>query len=296
VKTPFFIALAASISLRLLSYRNTEITGAIEKFSFLLLMAQLFWTGSVAIRLILDAFIERKFGDSPSASTSKGLLKFLLLTGFYGLIFLTTLSNLGVDITTLIAGLGVGGIAVALAVQNVFGDLLASLSIVLDKPFVLGDFIVVGDLMGTVEYIGLKTTRLRSLSGEQLVFSNSDLLQSRIRNYKRMFERRVVFKIGVIYETDFESLKKIPEIIRSIVEGQNFTRFDRCHFLEYGNFSLDIETVYWIKNPDYNVYADIHQAVLLEIFRIFKAENINFAYPTQLVLHQPANPLPPRPE
>jgi len=207
--------------------------------------------------------------------------------GFIGRLFLWTivllliLDNLGVDITSLIAGLGIGGIALALAAQNILGDLFASLSIMLDKPFVIGDFIIVDEYMGSIEQIGLKTTHLRSLSGEQLIISNADLLKSRIRNYKRMYERRVVFSLGVIYQTPYDKLKTIPAMVREIIEAQEQTRFDRAHFKEFGNSSLNFEIVYWVKNPDYNVYMDLHQAINMEIFRRFEEEGIVFAYPTQ---------------
>jgi small-conductance mechanosensitive channel len=194
---------------------------------------------------------------------------------------LLILDNLGIDITALVAGLGVGGIAVALAVQNILGDLFASLSIVLDKPFAVGDFIIIDDYLGSVEHVGLKTTRLRSLSGEQLVMSNADLLSSRIRNYGRMYERRIVFSLGVTYQTPRDKLKKIPGIIRDAVEAQDQTRFDRSHFKGYGSFSLDFETVYHVLQPDYNLYMDIQQAVNFAIHERFEAEGIEFAYPTQ---------------
>jgi small-conductance mechanosensitive channel len=201
-------------------------------------------------------------------------------------IFLLVLDNLGINVTALVAGLGIGGVAVALAVQNILGDLFSSLSIVLDKPFVIGDFVIVGDLMGSVERIGIKTTRVRSLSGEQLVFSNTDLLTSRIRNFGRMQERRVVFKIGVIYQTSAEQLEKIPGIIRQAIESQDNTRFDRSHFASYGDFSLDFETVYYVPSADYNLYMDLQQAINLAIFRRFAEEGIEFAYPTSTLFIQ----------
>ncbi|MGA9537034.1 MAG: mechanosensitive ion channel family protein, partial [Desulfobacterales bacterium] len=173
------------------------------------------------------------------------------------------------------------GIAVALAVQNILSDLFASLSIVLDKPFVIDDFIIVDNYMGTVEHIGLKTTRLRSLSGEYLVFSNNDLLKSRIRNYTRMLERRVVFSIGVTYQTPLEKLKQVPATIRKIIESQEAVRFDRAHFQGYGDFALKFEVVYYVLNPDYNRYMDIQQSINLAIFESFEKEGIDFAYPTQ---------------
>ena len=187
----------------------------------------------------------------------------------------------GVEITALVASLGISGIAVALAVQNILSDLFASLSIVLDKPFVIGDFIIIDDCMGSVENIGLKTTRVRSLSGEQLVFSNNDLLKSRVRNYKRMFERRVVFSIGVTYQTPLEKLKRIPTTIREIIELQASTRFDRAHFQGYGDFALKFEIVYYVLSSDYNRYMDIQQAINLSIYQSFEEEGIDFAYPTQ---------------
>jgi small-conductance mechanosensitive channel len=201
----------------------------------------------------------------------------------WSVILLLALDNLGVDVTALVAGLGVGGIAVALAVQNVLGDLFASLSIVLDKPFVIGDFVNVGELVGTVEHIGLKTTRVRSLSGEQIVFSNADLLGSRIRNFGRMYERRVVFTIGVTYQTPRSKLIAIPRIIREAVEARQKTRFDRSHFKEYAASSIDFETVYFVLDPNFNAYMDIQQEINLQIHERFEAEGIEFAYPTQTV-------------
>jgi small-conductance mechanosensitive channel len=194
---------------------------------------------------------------------------------------LLILQNLGVQITAILAGVSISGIAIALAVQNVLGDLLGSLSIILDKPFVIGDFIVVGEFSGTVEHVGLKSTHIRSVSGEQLVFSNSDLLSSRIRNYKRMQERRAVFTVGVTYDTPAETLEAIPDMIKSIVEGQEQTRFDRCHFKSFGASSLDIETVFHMTVPDYDAFMDAQQAINIELFRLFEREGIEFAFPTQ---------------
>ncbi len=239
--------------------------------------------GNALIQYWVNRYKKEKMNEDAASVTTFTALGFVLKIILWSVILLLALDNLGIDITTLVAGLGVGGIAVALAVQSVLGDLFASLSIVLDKPFVIGDFIIVDSYLGTVEYIGLKTTRVRSLGGEQLIFSNSDLLKSRIRNYKRMFERRVVFSLGVIYQTPADKLKQISSMLREIIEAQENVRFDRAHFKEYGNFSLNYEIVYWVKSPDYNVYMDIQQAINLEIFRRFKENGIEFAYPTQLI-------------
>jgi small-conductance mechanosensitive channel len=199
----------------------------------------------------------------------------------WAIIFLLALDNLGVNITALVAGLGVGGIAVALAAQNIIGDLFASLSIVLDRPFVPGDFLAIDEFYGDVEKVGLKTTRMRSLSGEQIVFSNNDLLNSRIRNYGQMVERRIVFSVGVVYQTPHEKLQQIPSIIEDIIVKQELARFDRAHFKQYGDYSLNFEMVYYVESSDYRLFMDIQQAVNLEIFRRFAEEGIEFAYPTQ---------------
>lgn len=243
-----------------------------------------FWGGAI-LTGILERWKHRRARDG-SAATAIVAMGFLSRVALWTAVFLLVLDNFGVRVTALLAGLGVGGIAVALAVQNILGDLFASISIVLDRPFEIGDFIVVGDCLGTVEYIGLKTTRVRALSGEQIVFSNSDLLSSRIRNFKRMYERRVVFTIGVTYETPYEKLAAIPGMLRSIVEAQPNVRFDRAHFQRYGDYALVFEVVYFVQRPEYNVYMDVQQAINLEIYRRFAAEEIEFAYPTQTVLLQ----------
>jgi small-conductance mechanosensitive channel len=233
------------------------------------------------INFFTNRYKTEKLAEDAASATTFTALGFLGKIVLWSAILLLALDNLGFNITTLVAGLGISGIAIALAVQNILGDLFASLSIVLDKPFVLGDFIIVDNHLGSVEHIGLKTTRIRSLSGEQLIFSNADLLQSRIRNFKRMAERRVVFALGVIYQTPSEKLKKIPGMIKEMIDAQELTRFDRAHFKEFGDFSLNFEVVYWIASPDYNKYMDTQQTINLLIYDRFTEEGIEFAYPTQ---------------
>lgn len=239
-----------------------------------------FW-GLHVIRTWKEIVIQTKTEKDPSASAALGLLFTAVQGVFLIILVMIGLSNLGVDVTALIGGLGIGGIAVALAAQNVLGDLLASLSIVLDKPFVIGDFIVAGEQVGTVEDIGIKTTRLRSLSGEQLILSNKDLLESRLQNFKRMWVRRVVQKFGVVYSTPAEVLEKIPVWVREVIEAQAQLKFDRCHFASYGDSSLDFEFVFFVEDPTYNVFMDLQQTVLLGIFKKFAAENVDFAFPTR---------------
>jgi small-conductance mechanosensitive channel len=240
---------------------------------------------------------ERRSKSDPASVAAVNALGFVGRLALWAIVLLLVLDNLGVDVTALVAGLGVGGIAVALAVQNILGDLFASLSIVLDKPFTIGDFLIIDEYLGSVEHIGLKTTRMRSLSGEQLVFSNADLLKSRIKNYGRMFERRVVFTIGVTYQTPHEKLRRIPDMIREAVESRDPVRFDRSHFRSYEDFSLVFETVYFVLKPDYNVYMDIQQAINLQIHSRFEEEGIEFAYPTQtLHIERTASRIPTSPE
>lgn len=253
------------------------------------------WAGH-AISLFVNEARAKNLEKNPAAVTSLGAIALLARGLVWLLVALLILANAGIEIAPLLAGLGVGGLALALAVQTILEDLLASFSIILDKPFVVGDFLIIGDLMGGVEHIGLKTTRIRSLSGEQLVFSNKDLLDSRIRNFGRMKERRVVFALGVTYQTPREKLAKIPDIIRAAIAAQPGTRFDRAHFHQFGDFSLDFETVYYVAVPDYNTYMDIQQGINLHIHESFEREGIEFAYPTQTLFLErppitaPANP------
>jgi small-conductance mechanosensitive channel len=202
------------------------------------------------------------------------------------IILVAVLDNLGFDVTTLVTGLGIGGIAIALAVQNILGDIFAALAIVLDKPFVVGDFIVVDDFAGTVEQIGLKTTRLRSLSGEQIIFANAELLKGRIRNYKRLYERRNVFAIDVTYDSPTDVVARIPGMLREIVEAQRPVRFDRSHFSAYTDSALRFETVYFVLDPDYNKHMDIQQAIFLAVLERFRQEGIDFAFPTRVIVHK----------
>lgn len=207
-----------------------------------------------------------------------------------GTVFL--LDNLGFQISTVIATLGIGGVAVALAAQAILKDLFSYFSILFDRPFEPGDFIIIGDFLGTVEHIGVKTTRIRSLSGEQLVFSNSDLTDSRIRNYKRMARRRVVFKIGVTYQTSQEQVQNIPSIVKDIIDSIELAALDRVHFSAFGDFSLVFEIVYYVESSEYNKYMDIQQQINLKLKQEFEARGIEFAYPTQsLFLTHVNNPL-----
>ena len=259
------------------------------------LMIGLFWQIGLWFATAVRAWVEGRRAhsteDDRAALGSLDIIRFIASVVIWSLVLLLTLDNLGVNITALVAGLGVGGIAVALATQNVLGDLFASLSIALDRPFVVGDFLAVDAFLGAVENIGIKSTRLRSLDGEQIILSNGDLLKSRVRNYGRMVERRVQFTVGVAYATPVAQLEQIPGWIREFITREQGTRFDRSHFVKHGTTSLEFESVYYVLSADYNRYMDIQQAINLNIHRRFGEEGIAFAVTTQnLVFARSAPP------
>lgn len=226
---------------------------------------------------------DEKTGEGEALTWLSGI-EWLGKVLIWSIVLLLGLENLGVDITGLAAGLGIGGIAVALAAQNILGDLFAAFSIYIDQPFVLGDYLVVGNYNGTVASIGMKTTRLKSLTGEELIFSNSDLVGSRIQNFGRLEERRVAFTLGVTYDTPTEKVERLPGVIQEVVEAQQHARFDRSHFKEFGDSALMLETVYYVLLPAYQYKMDIQQNINLELKRRFESEGIEFAFPTQTVL------------
>jgi small-conductance mechanosensitive channel len=262
-----------------------ELTAKQDKFvtriaiACLLLQAAI-W-GDAGLRAWRDQFRVGPVDSERRASS--GVLCFISRLLLWVIVTLMVLDNFGINITTLVASLGIGGVAVALATQNILGDLFASLSIMLDKPFEVGDFIIVGDVLGSVEHIGLKTTRVRGLGGEQVVFSNGELLKSRIHNHKRMQTRRVAFVLRVAYGTGDELLGRIPQIIRAIVTSKENVDFERAHFFSWGQWSLDFEIVYHYRSPDYLLHMDTQQAIFLEIYRRFQQEGIEFAHPLSIV-------------
>lgn len=237
---------------------------------------------SAAMDFWLQRYREGKIETDAAAVTTVAAVGFVARIGIWAILFLTALDQFGFNVTALVAGLGIGGVAVALALQNILGDLFASLSIVVDKPFVIGDFIIVGgEFMGTVEKIGLRTTRIRSLGGEQIIISNGDLLQSRVRNFKRMQERRAVFQFGVTYDTPVEKIESIPVMVKEVIDSLDNCRFDRSHFKGFGDSALLFETVMWITQPDFNIFMDVQQQLSLEIMRRLESNSIRFAFPTR---------------
>ena len=197
--------------------------------------------------------------------------------------FLFVLDNLNIQITGLITGLGIGGVAIAFAAQNILTDLFNYFTIFFDKPFDIGDFIITGEYKGTIEHIGIKTTRIRSLSGEQLIISNTDLVNSRINNYKRMMQRRINFSFGLTYDTPLEKLKKVPGIVEEIINSIDKTEINRVHFAEYAASSLLFQVVYYVKDSDYKVYMDIQQQINFQLKEKMEELGVSFAFPTQTI-------------
>lgn len=270
---------------------DPRVNNVLQLVAVVAVCIQLLMSSSRLIDFGLNALAARSTGKDgrtdETVASSMGVLRFLSMLGVAILVVLLALDNLGVAVTPLLAGLGIGGIAIALAVQNILGDLFASVSILIDKPFVVGDFIVIGEKNGTVERIGVKTTRIRTLSGEELIVSNNDLLSSRIHNFRRMIERRIEFNIGVTYETPPALLRQISEIVKAAIESQG-CRFSRCALMKLNTYSLDFNIVYFITSREYDIYVAAQQEINLTVITEFARLGINFAYPTQLEYTAPA--------
>ena len=259
---------------------NPQMKNIVDIVSLALLTFFIVRFVSSTLMFTLTYFIKKQERGEEKARQLRGMTVLInIFVWVIGIVFL--MDNLGFNISAVVAGLGIGGIAIALAAQAILGDLFSYFVIFFDRPFEVGDFITVQDKVGTVEYTGIKTTRIRSLTGEQLVFSNTDLTNSRIHNFKKMAERRVLFRLGVVYQTPAVQLGEISKIVREIIEKHNDVRFDRGHFASYGDFSLNFEFVYFILGSDYVKYMDTQQSINLEIYKEFEKRGIEFAYPTQ---------------
>lgn len=254
----------------------------LDKVTVAALTVQLAIWGNQLINHWVIRFLKERHAGDAGMQTMAGALGFISRLALFSALLLMALQNMNVEIDALLTGLGIGGIAVALSVQTVLGDLFASLSIVFDKPFLIGDFIILDNgMMGTVEHVGLKTTRIRSLTGEELIVSNNDLLRTRIRNYRHMQERLVNFKVSVTYQTRHEQLKMIPEIIKAIIDAHPRTVFEWANFVGFGTYSFDFDVAYYVKNYEWYSFMRIREEIYLEIVRRFAEEKIELAYPTQ---------------
>jgi len=292
--TVTLLALAVFLALSFVRLRSLRtVDGApvwdasVEQSLRLLAVVVLFLQAGRWATSLIDEGLEHGFRfanlSESAARTAQGVVRFFALAVVWVTVAMLVLATVGVEVTPFLATLGVGGLAVGFALQKILSDLFCSVAIVLDRPFEVGDFIITGDYMGTVEEIGVKTTRVRGLGGEQIVFPNSDLIESRVRNYKRMYERRVVFSFGVLYNTPVETLERLGPLVREIVEGIDQARFDRAHFSAFGDSALNFEVVYYVLSPDYNLFMDIQQTINLELMRRLEAIDVGFAFPTRTV-------------
>jgi len=276
----FFISLFAAIQFVALPeffYRVIEATTmAVVIFYAVIILQKIFFY--LTEQYIQKNEKEKKHDPSIIRLVSRAFSYFLWVIAI-----LLFVSNAGYDVTALLAGLGIFGIAAALAVQNILSDVFSSLSIYFDKPFKVGDFIILGQDMGVVQKIGIKTTRIQALQGEEIVFSNKELTESRIHNFGKMSRRRIEFRFGIEYDTPLEKIKKVNDIIKQSIQKVKGTTLDRSHFKSFGDFSLIFEVVYFIPTSDYNVYMDAQETINQFLIELLKKEKINFAYPTQKI-------------
>jgi small-conductance mechanosensitive channel len=264
-------------------------SGRVAQLWYVTVALQIALWGAKLIELAMHNYLLRQSapGSTPQASVSSTLIGWGLNTALWTIVALAVLSNLGFNITAFVASLGIGGIAVALAAQNILGDLFASIAIALDKPFEVGDAVNNGSVAGTVEHVGLKTTRVRSLAGEQIVVSNTEMLKGSLRNFKRMQTRRIEFKFGVTYDTTPEQAEAIPGLVQRVVEAQPQLVFDRAHLAGLGESSLDYVVVYVMQTADYKLYMDNQQAIYIGLMRELAAMGVQFAFPTRTLVLAP---------
>lgn len=283
IKPPFYFFVALYFTLYSLILPE-KIQKIVNSLFILVIVYQAIRALHIFVDRVSKKFLEKKEGrEKIKGEAAIKALRTILKIFLWVVAVLIILSSWGININSLIAGLGIGGIAVALAIQNILGDIFSSFSLVLDKPFEIGDFIAIGQYCGTVKKVGIKTTRIQTLQGEELVVSNKELTETKVQNFGKMKERRIQFRFGVCYETPLEKLKKIPEIVREIIENVEGARVDRVHFKEFGDFALIFEVVYYILSPDYLQYMNIQQEINFKLKESFEKEKIEFAYPTQTI-------------
>lgn len=284
VKPPFYLLIALFLALQLINL-TVWIDQVVKLFFLLAIISEFIQAIDRLLIYALNKYLTKKNGveEAKQSETMVAIISTIVKIILWVIGILLILSNFGVNVTSLIASLGIGGIAIALALQNILGDLFSSFTIFLDKPFQVGDFIIIDKNMGTVEKVGLKTTRIRSIGGEQLVVSNQELTSIRVQNFGRMQRRRVVFKIGVTYQTPSEKIISASQAIKKLIDETQEVTFDRCHFYEFGDSSLNFEVVMYVESADYNQYMNLRQIIHLGLLKKFQELGIDFAYPTQTV-------------
>jgi len=281
LKPAFYYIIALYFGLQFLVF--TELVEKIIDGAVFVVIA---YQAVTALHILIDYTFKKKAErDGKDTQKAYRFLSNFIKWGLWIVAILAVVSNLGVNITSLVAGLGIGGLAVALAMQNILSDLFSSFAIYFDKPFEVGDFITVGEHSGTVEKIGIKTTRLRALQGEEIVISNKELTSARIQNLKKMKERRATFSLGILYETPIEKVKAVPQMVEEIFSEfkKGSARLDRVYFTKLADSALTFEIVFYIPTREYTDYLDIQQELNLKLLERFKKEKIEFAYPTQTV-------------
>ncbi len=283
IKWPFFIFMGIYFSLRALVLPELIHTA----LAYLLVIFIAFYSAKGFVSII-NHYVKKEVGkrenkEDPESTSMIKVFGTILKIAVWSVALLMVFGNLGIEITPLIAGLGIGGVAIAIALQSVLGDVFSAFAIYFDKPFRDGDFVIIGNDMGTIKHIGIKSTRIQTLEGQELIVSNSEMTNTRINNYKKMEKRRVVFGFGVKYSTPSKKLKKINEIVKNVIEKIKDADLDRVHFKEFGDFSLNYEVVYYVKFPDYNKYMDTQEEINLKIKEAFEKEKIVFAFPTQTI-------------
>jgi small-conductance mechanosensitive channel len=287
-KQILFFAIALDVARESIALPDNIQRVASNTVMILILIQVGLWAGRT-VRFYLEMKEVERGADRVFAG-SLDIVSFVSRMLIWSLLILVMLSNIGVNITALLAGLGVGGVAVALALQNVLGDLFASLSIALDKPFVIGDNLVIDTYIGKVEHIGIKTTRLRSEGGEQIILSNADILRSRVRNFGRLSQLRILATIRVGFDTPADKLKEMPKLLENIVREHAQARFERCHLKTLGESCFQFELSYFVQQPAVNSMLDLQQAVNFRIIDELRRSGVEFAYPAQLVVFDRQRP------
>lgn len=285
LKSIFYISISISISLQLVTIKS-NILKYINLFTLAVILYSIATSVQIMIDYLVDKYLDKKRSNANPEYDSSPIEVITKIAK--GLVWVTVsllfLQNAGLNVSALVAGVGISGIAVAFALQSLLEDIFSYFSIYFDKPFEVGDFLDVGqDQLGTVSRIGIKSTRLKTLQGEELIISNKDLTTARIHNYKKMEERRISFKFGILYETPLPKLKKVSSMVKDIIEAEEETRFDRAHFKSFGDSSLDFDVIYYFGISDYNAYMDVQERINLKLIEKFKKEKIEFAYPTRQV-------------
>lgn len=286
VKPPFYFFVALYFGIKMLVLPNL-LESVISVLFIIAIVYEVIRGLERLVDYFMDKYLARIEKSEESHATSVSMVKTLKLffrIGLWMVGIIMVLGNLGVNITSLVASLGIGGIAIALALQNILSDIFSSFSIYMDKPFVVGDFIQVDTNRGTVEKIGIKSTRIRTPEGEELIVSNQELTTARVQNFRRMQKRRNQFNLGVVYGISSEKLEKIPGLIKDIVNSVDGAEFDRCNFASYGDSSLNFEVVYFVSSREMRDFMDVNEKVNLEIYKRFEKEKIEFAYPTQTII------------